>query len=199
MARAKVGDERRGQILAAFESCVVRDGLAKTTLQKVADEAELPRSLVRYFIGNRDEMVNVLIDAMMVRAEREMAEVYPAGKPMTPSELVNFVFDSLFDNDTTNGVVSELWLLAQRDEAVKARLAKLYERMQDEIVTQMALAGFGRSKVARNRVAYGLMSLGYGDASYKFLSQTFEQKSALKQVALGMVERLEAEGQKNEK
>ena len=199
MARAKVGDERREQILAAFEACVVRDGLAKTTLQKVADEAALPRSLVRYFIGNRDEMVNVLIDAMMVRAEREMVEVYPAGKPMTPRELVSFVFDSLFDNDTTNGVVSELWLLAQRDEAVKARLAKLYERMQDEIVTQMALAGFGRSKPARKRVAYGLMSLGYGDASYKFLSQTFEQKSALKQVALGMVERLEAEGQKNEK
>ncbi|MBV1886797.1 MAG: hypothetical protein KUG61_06925 [Parvibaculaceae bacterium] len=199
MARAKVGDERRGQILAAFEACVVRDGLAKTTLQKVADEAVLPRSLVRYFIGNRDEMVNVLIDGMMARAEREMAEVYPAGKPMTARELVDFVFDSLFDNDTTNGVVSELWLLAQRDEAVKARLAKLYERMQDEIVSQMALAGFGRSKVARSRVAYGLMSLGYGDASYKFLAQTFEQKGALKQVALGMVERLKAEGQKDEK
>ena len=77
MARAKVGDERRGQILAAFEACVVRDGLAKTTLQKVADEAVLPRSLVRYFIGTRDEMVNVLIDGMMARAERESMERYP--------------------------------------------------------------------------------------------------------------------------
>ncbi|MDF1687969.1 MAG: hypothetical protein P1U50_14365 [Parvibaculaceae bacterium] len=199
MARAKVGDERRGQILAAFEACVVRDGLAKTTLQKIADEAALPRSLVRYFIGNRDEMVNVLIDAMMARAEQEMAEVYLAGKALSPRELVSFVFDSLFDNDTTNGVVSELWLLAQRDEVVKERLAKLYERMQDEIMSQMALAGFGRSKAARKRVAYALMSLGYGDASYKFLTNSFEQKGALKQVALGMVERLKAEGQKNEK
>lgn len=199
MARAKIGDERRGQILAAFEACVVRHGLAKTTLQKVADEAELPRSLVRYFIGNRNEMVNVLIDGMMARAECEMAEVYPAGEPLSPRELVNFIFDTVFDNSTTNSVVSELWLVAEHDAAVKARLAKLYEQMQDGIVEQLALAGLGRSKVARRRAAYALMALGYGDASFKFLTQKFEQKSALKQIALAIVERLNAEGHKNEK
>lgn len=199
MARAKVGDERRGQILAAFEACVIRYGLAKTTLQKVADEAELPRSLVRYFIGNRDEMVNVLIDGMLARAEREMAEAYPEGKPMSPQELVNVVFDTLFDNSTSNSVVTELWFVAEHDETVKARLLKLYERMQDGIVEQLALAELGRSNVARRHAAYALMSLGYGDASFRFLTQKFEQKSALKQIALAIVERLNAEGPKNEK
>jgi len=39
MARPRIGEERREQILKAFETCVVRKGLAKTTLADVADEA----------------------------------------------------------------------------------------------------------------------------------------------------------------
>ena len=57
MARPERGEERREQILNAFEVCVGKKGLEGTTLSDVAREAGLPRPLLRHFMGNREEMV----------------------------------------------------------------------------------------------------------------------------------------------
>ena len=71
MARPRIGAERREEILVAFEACVARKGLAKTTLVDVAEQAGQPRPLVRYFIGNRDAMVTALIDRLLERGEAQ--------------------------------------------------------------------------------------------------------------------------------
>ena len=72
MARPSKSIERRGEILAAFERCVIERGFERTTLANVAEEAGLPRSLVRHFIGNRDEMTKALIDRLLERAQGQI-------------------------------------------------------------------------------------------------------------------------------
>lgn len=166
MPRPRVDDERREQILSAFERCVFRTGLAKTTLQQVADEADLPRPLVRYFVGNRSEMVDQLIARMMERAEKDLG-AWPGSKDeISFDQLLDIFFEKIFTNELTNRIIDELWYLSDTDENVRTRLEDVYSNMQSRLSTAMKQEGLGQSDRARDDVAYGLMSLGYGDASF---------------------------------
>ena len=184
MVRARIGDERREQILSAFEACVIREGLAKTTLQKVADEAGLPRSLVRYFIGNRGDMVPLLIDRMIERADSDMSGLKPKYGTVSTADMVDFMFDFAFANETSNAIIGELWNLADRDEEIRQRLARLYQRILDKLTGQMAIDLIGRDRRERMTAAHVLMSLGYGDASFATLFQNDRQRENAKQAAL---------------
>jgi AcrR family transcriptional regulator len=190
MARAKIEDERKEQILKAFEACVIRFGLAKTTLQKVADEAGLPRSLVRYFVGNRDSMVDLLIARMIKRTTEAFAADRELSPGLSTRELVDFLFDQAMGDDTSNNVVGELWYLAQRDKAVRKNLSGLYQTLVDSLVEQMTDNGIGTTDQQRHTVAYTLMSLAYGDSSFAFLNLKTGDRSAARQAAYAMTESL---------
>lgn len=169
MARPQMGDERREQILEAFEKCVVRKGLAKTTLSDVADESGLPRSLVRYFVGNRADMVDLLIDRMIERGDDGVAKLRPKSRPMTSYDLVDFLFDNTFANDVSNNVVGELWYMADRDEKIRKRLAAMYGRIVKLMTAQMELDGIGQSASDRRDAAGLILSLVYGQTSFREL------------------------------
>ncbi len=190
MARAKIEDERKEQILAAFEACVIRHGLAKTTLQKVADEAGLPRSLVRYFVGNRDSMVDLLIKRMIERTTEAFAADRALSPDLSPHELVDFLFDQAMGNDTSNSVVGELWYLAQRDDAVRTRLSSLYQTLVDSLLEQMSDNGMGTSSQQRRTIAYVLMSLAYGDSSFASLNLKTGDRNAARQAAYAALDTL---------
>lgn len=166
MARPQMGDERREQILEAFEKCVIRKGLAKTTLTDVADESGLPRSLVRYFVGNRADMVDLLIDRMIERGDDGVAKLRPKSRPMTTHDLVDFLFDNIFANDVSNSVIGELWYMAERDNKISKRLAAMYGRVVQMMIAQMETDGIGASARQRREAANMILSLAYGQASF---------------------------------
>lgn len=167
MARAKKEDARREQILAAFEACVIRQGLGGTSLADVAEEAALPRSLVRYFVGNRDDMVELLIARMVARADAEVARVAALGpRPETVAEVVDFLFDRVFTDPTSNGVVGELWYLALRDEQVRARLREVYARLLKRLVRGLRGVAHDAGDEDVEAVAFAVLSLAYGEACF---------------------------------
>lgn len=190
MARPQMGDERREQILAAFEKCVMRKGLAKTTLVDVAEESGLPRSLVRYFVGNRADMVTLLIDRMIERGDDGVARLRPKDRALTTQDLVAFVFTDTFANDISNAVVGELWYLSERDTKVRKRLATMYERCVKMISTQMKIDGLGTSDTARNQLALTIVSLAYGHGSFRFLGIPDTDREAPLQHALQLINAL---------
>ncbi|MDW3096866.1 MAG: hypothetical protein R8J41_02110 [Alphaproteobacteria bacterium] len=169
MARPQMGDERREQILEAFEKCVIRKGVAKTTLSDVAEESDLPRSLVRYFVGNRADMVDLLINRMIERAEDGLAQLRPKSRPQTTHDFVDFLFENTFANDVSNNVVGELWYMAERDESIQTRLAAMYGRVIHLMVAQMETDGIGSSARERRDAANIILSLVYGQASFREL------------------------------
>ena len=155
MGRRNIRDERREEILAPFETCVVRKGLAKTTLADVADEAGQPRSLVRYFIGNRDDMVDALIDRILERGEGQFRELPKDG---TAEQLLTMVFS----DETTNVIMMELWHTALRDAALRTRLAAIYER----IILEVAAMTKGCSD---RDSAFAAVSVAFGAAFFRHL------------------------------
>lgn len=171
MARPKMDETRREQILAAFERCVIRQGLSGTTLADVASEAELPRPLVRYFVGNRGDMVRLLVARMVERAQAELSKLHarPGPRPTAP-QLVDFLFDRVFANETSNAIVAELWYLAQRDPQVRDKLRAAYAALVRGLVSE--LSADPRIVAPRREieaVAFALLSLAYGEVSFREL------------------------------
>ena len=57
MARKKLDEERIPQILDAFERCIMKYGLADTSLDRVAKEAKISRTTIHHYIGGRKELI----------------------------------------------------------------------------------------------------------------------------------------------
>jgi AcrR family transcriptional regulator len=58
MARKKLDGERIPQILDAFERCIMKYGIAETSLQRVAQEAKISRTTIHHYIGGRKDLIS---------------------------------------------------------------------------------------------------------------------------------------------
>ncbi|MEP0452222.1 TetR/AcrR family transcriptional regulator [Roseibium sp.] len=62
MPRPSLKDERSREILDAFLTCVAHFGLEGATQERIAAEAGVKRTLLRHYLGNRDEMIRALLE-----------------------------------------------------------------------------------------------------------------------------------------
>lgn len=67
MPRPSLKDVRSREILDAFLACVAKYGLDGSTLERIADQAGVQRTLLRHYLGNREDMVTRLMDHSLMR------------------------------------------------------------------------------------------------------------------------------------
>lgn len=60
MARPSMAAQRKEEILDALESCILKYGIQATSLENIADTAGVKRTILRHYIGNRDEIICAL-------------------------------------------------------------------------------------------------------------------------------------------
>lgn len=60
MPRPSMAAQRKEEILDAFEQCILQDSLETTSLEKLAEQAKMKRSILRHYIGNRDDIIVAL-------------------------------------------------------------------------------------------------------------------------------------------
>ncbi|WP_229707804.1 serine hydrolase [Tistrella bauzanensis] len=187
MGRPSVAEERREAILSAFEACVVRKGLAETTLADVAAEAGQPRPLVRYFIGNRDAMVGCLIDRLLARGEAQLALVREGAAAGTPDDLADLLFNRIFADKTTNMVIMDLWHLSLRDEALRVRLGTIYRRLVDHVAQAIARDMAPSGTAPAFDTAFAAVSLAFGTSFFNRLGLTPIDPERLRDRIAGML------------
>ena len=175
--------------MLAFEVCVVRKGIATTTLADIANEAGLPRSLVRYFMGNRDDMIDRLIERMMSRAEASLARIRDESGAMSLDDLLDAMFNEVFANELSNDVMGELWHLAKSDAHVRERLRNVYEYALDLLVKALARARIGSAKARRN-AAFAILSLALGESSLVDFGIRPNDRRAMRRAAARLVAQL---------
>ncbi|MEM1147285.1 MAG: TetR/AcrR family transcriptional regulator [Pseudomonadota bacterium] len=187
MARPERGEERREQILNAFEVCVGQKGLEGTTLTDVAKEAGLPRPLLRHFMGNREQMVASLIDRIIARTQKQLADAVAQIHSQNTEMLLDFLFEGIFRVQRTNAVTRELWSLSRRDEGIKAHLGDIYQRICDVLIEQMRTDGLGADDAERAWTAYTLVALAFGDARMRGLGISPQSTGSARQMAQRLV------------
>ena len=125
MARPSIKTEREAEILDAFESCVVKYGVEGATLQKIADAAGLARPLLRHYVGNKEALVNALVDRHIEEFDRVMVDL----KDWLPDQnRVSNIIDSLFEQEYAS-TTNDAQLMHAFALAAQTR-PDLYQRMQ---------------------------------------------------------------------
>ena len=172
--------------MAAFERCVARRGLAETTLTDIADEAGLPRSLIRYFMGNRDEMVDRLVERLVARATMAL-EALGATAPVTLDRLLDLFIDDIFADQLANAVMTELWEVSRSDPHVAARVRGVYEHAIGVIEAALEKDGVGETADNRRTTAFALLALILGQSSLNDFGLYPPDRSAVRRAVRNVV------------
>lgn len=143
MGRKSIAEQRRAEIIEAFHSCAVRDGLHGASIRKIASEAGMTPGIIHHYFKDRDEMVEVLV----IGSAEEHISTFMArltGKE-TPRELlekaVDFIFSpNLFNNDS-GSLFYDFWSESKRNENVRKSISRVYVRFRDIIIKFLDEAG----------------------------------------------------------
>lgn len=60
MARPSLAPQRIEEILNALEECILKYGIQATSLENIAETAGMKRTILRHYIGNRDDIICAL-------------------------------------------------------------------------------------------------------------------------------------------
>lgn len=160
MGRPSKKEQRTKEIVDAFYQCVARFGLEGSTLEHIAEEAGLQRSLVRHFVGNRESLVTLLVDQVLAKSD----EQWLAFLDLLPQEnavpaLVLGMFSEQHSDAEYILVIESLIFSANRDEKLRLRMQRWFAKFTDDIsvILKQQYPQACEAKIAA--VSFGLLSL----------------------------------------
>ncbi|GAB4188611.1 MAG: hypothetical protein OHK0022_00570 [Roseiflexaceae bacterium] len=139
MGRKSRAEVRRAEILAAFERCIVRSGF-DVPLEQIADEAGVQRSLIRHYLGNRDELVDQLIAQIAQQYPQRAIDFFIRGLEGGVDGLLDGLFPLSVASDCDAGFVPNwdaainalLGTAQGRYPQAKQRLAQMMEQIIEQ-------------------------------------------------------------------
>ncbi len=191
MGRPSVRDERREQILRAYETCVARFGVEGASLEKIAEEAGLARPLIRHNVGNRDDLLAALVDRFLSRSERSVQRMIDALPESRATEtLIDWLFDPNY-SDAQFVLVAEALIAASQEDPTLATLMKRWTR---EFIA--SVRGVVRSDAPNasgqelDAVAAGVAGIYFNTDSLTPMGDMADVRDASKRAALMLVSTL---------
>lgn len=101
MARPSMAGQRKEEILDALETCILEKGIQATSLENIADVAKMKRTILRHYIGNRDEIICALSERWTKKYAIQWQELISW---LPSSNRAEALIDSLFSNRTKDMV-----------------------------------------------------------------------------------------------
>ncbi|MEM8813747.1 MAG: TetR/AcrR family transcriptional regulator [Pseudomonadota bacterium] len=128
MGRPSVKSERRQQILDAYEACVARYGVEGASLEVIAETAGLARPLIRYNVGNRNDLLEALVERFLSRFDdavnRTIAALPASG---AADKFIDWLFDPTY-SDTRSVLVAEALIAASQNDPALAERMRAWTR-----------------------------------------------------------------------
>ncbi|WP_133309342.1 TetR/AcrR family transcriptional regulator [Parashewanella curva] len=121
MARPSLAKTRREEILDALEQCIIEKGIQESSLEYIADTANMKRTILRHYIGNRDD----IICALSSRWRKNYSEQWQQIMHWLPkSNRAESLIDTMFSSRSKDyiqrtKVVDALFSEAKRLDSVK--------------------------------------------------------------------------------
>jgi AcrR family transcriptional regulator len=173
MARPSLKAERQENIMAAFMRCIAKFGLEASSLDEIAKEADMPRSLVRHFSGNREDLVNQVAD--FVASEFELIWKQQEQQHSADTSdlwLVDVLFSSNPDDKYQVMLPAFYALLsaAHRYPKVSARMAQCFKLYITDLTLQLKLRHPLASTDDCQQVALGVISIYFAWDSFRCLT-----------------------------
>lgn len=179
MARPSMAGQRREEILDALELCILQYGIQASSLERIAEAAKVKRTILRHYIGNRDDIICALSERWTQKYSQQWQDLLT----WLPSEnRAQALIDSLFSSRTKDMVnhtiigealFSEAKRLAPIKEHQQATMQEFIRHVTNEFAVSYPVVGADNIEL----VAYGiyanylmsesLLPLGMFDEMYK--------------------------------
>ncbi|MCL6414361.1 TetR/AcrR family transcriptional regulator [Aestuariirhabdus sp. Z084] len=160
MGRPSKKEERTEEILDAFYRCVARYGLDGSTLERVAEESGLKRSLVRHFVGNREALESLLVDRVLeqsLQQWRGFIDALPARNRC--DHLLQGLFSDQYSDAEYILVIESLIFSSARDKVLRLRMQEWMQRFTDDITLILKSDHPKSADQDLEAVSFGLISL----------------------------------------
>jgi AcrR family transcriptional regulator len=185
MGRKSLATERSAAILDAFERCVVKYGLEGSSLEQIADEAGMKRTILRHYIGNRDELVDQLVERTVENYRTQVMQIFA---DVTEVEVVNKVLDALFTPqdvyDAADKIVVDVLMTAkERFPRAKQLLVAMFDEFVAAFATDLARVYPNASAEACRQVSYAIFCLAMSNESFLWLGMAPTYNAAARQSA----------------
>lgn len=200
MGRPSKAAERTQQILEAFEICVVKYGLAGSTLERIAEEAGVKRSILRHYIGNRDALLDAFLEKVVHRYREELRLLF---REIRGEDKIEQLLGILFPDVPYHAldsiiVIEELIALAGKHERARELMLGYVECHVEKIAEVLRAEYPTISPQQCWDTAYGLLSLNYNQESLVSLSLPGSYLRAARKNARLLLSALEESSRQNE-
>lgn len=192
MGRPDLTEVRTTEILDAFERCVARYGLAGSSLERVAEEAGMKRSILRHYIGNRDDLIHALVDRVVSKYRGYLQTfVDSISEDRRVEQLLKFFFPDE-PLETTDGILVVEALIAAGDEYPRVRqiMAEYIDDLVSITAQQLRLEYPSATRQQCWNVAYGVVSICFNQDSLSPLGLPRKYLSAARSCSRGLIESL---------
>lgn len=193
MGRPSKANERREEILDAFEILIRRHGFEGASMDMLADEVGCRRGLIRHYMGNREDLVRALVERLIEQGRQEMPDDW---SDLSQDEIVDGILEELFslpskEEEHFQILLRALWMTHERDDGTGKLLKELYSEWLKLLQTGLTKAYPNSGKKKRESVAYALMCLADGHFSMDSLTLSKSGLAQVKQTARQLMETLE--------
>ncbi|TMP26884.1 hypothetical protein CWB99_17455 [Pseudoalteromonas rubra] len=93
MARPSMAAQRTEEILDALEACILKYGIQTTSLENIAETAGVKRTILRHYIGNRDDIICALSTRLRSRYSEQWQQVLHW---LPSTNKIESIIDALF-------------------------------------------------------------------------------------------------------
>lgn len=196
MGRPDLTEVRTAEILDAMERCVARHGVAGTSLEMVAEEAGMKRSILRHYIGNRDDLVIGLAERVTGKHHQHFDE-FIDGLPDEDriAKLMEFYFPASHRRQSTSALLVVEALIAASEDYPRVR--ELVFGYVDRLVSTtsgLLRADFPNASRAQCwNVAFGIVSMCFNYESLLPLKLPPKYGRAAKDVCQRLIESLDSQ------
>lgn len=144
MARKRIQEERKQQILKALDACLQEKSFEKTSIKDIARVAGVNHGVLHYYFSSKEDILLNYIDYVIEDYQVQVGEwlsskdITRYGKKEFIDELFGFVNNRITLNKGISTIFVEIWEIALYHDSVRAKLRKAYNRWIDELVTHLS-------------------------------------------------------------
>lgn len=192
MPRRDLTEERSAQILNAFERCVARLGLEGASLEKVAEEAGVKRSIIRHYIGNREDLVLALTERVAKKNQSDLESMrsYLVGTD-TVEQLLDVLFPLNLGSAATEIMVFEsLIAAAEKNTRIHEVMTQVVEDYVDCIADILQANYPKQDRLSCWSVANGVVSICFNFSSMAPLQLPDTHRQAGRECSRRLIETL---------
>lgn len=192
MARPSLKNQRTEQILDAFETCVARYGLEGATLERIAEEADLARALIRHNVGNREELLDALVERYLRKSSgsvKKLMEALPANNKTIA--FIDLLFDPKYSNPELVLVASALIAAGASDDSLAKKMRKWIRSFVRDFKSVLSEEFPNERNETLNAISAGVTGIYFNVESMTPIGAMSDLRAASKDAALRLIASLD--------